>query len=162
MLNYMESMMKTMMNLFALVLFTLSFAACEKTNNPVNPVAADKTSLFDNGTFEVTYKDYQNADRTVTLSGDIDFNLNSDNTYSYTATVSSSSDNENTTTLHDNGVYKIKGDNIEMYDNATKLMNPAWQPSLYLSGTYSYIRNDNQIIIEGSGTNGAVRIVLHN
>ena len=154
--------MKTMMNLFVLVLVTLSFAACEKTNNPVNPVSTDKASVLNNGTFAVTYKDYQNADRTVTLSGNIDFNLNSDNTYSYTATVLSSSDNENSITLHDNGIYKIKGDNIEMYDNATKLMNPAWQQSLYLSGTYSYIRNNNQIIIEGSGANGNVRIVLNN
>ncbi len=154
--------MKTMMNLFVLVLVTLSFAACEKTNNPVTPVPADKTSDSNNGTFQVTYKDYRNADRTLTVSGNIDFNFNSDSTYSYTATVLSSSNNEFTTSLHDNGTYTIKGDKIELSDIAPKMMNPIWQPSLYLSGTYSYLISDSQTVIEGSNDYGSVRIVLHN
>ncbi len=153
--------MKTMMNLFVLVLVSLSFAACEKANNPVAPVPTAKTSNADNGTFEITYNDYKNADRSLRVTGDIDFTFNSDNTYSYNATVISSSDNELSVPLHDKGTYTIKGENIEMFDNATKLMNPIWQPSFYLSGTYSYMTSDSRIIIEGTGHYGTVRIVLN-
>ncbi len=154
--------MKTVMNLFILFLVTFSLAACEKTNNPAAPIVADKSASAHNGTFEVTYKDYKNASRTVSLSGNISFNFNSDSTYTYDAVIVSSQDNQLATSLHDHGVYSIKGDRIEMFDDAAKMMNPAWQASLYLSGIYSYIQSENQTIIEGSGDYGSVHIVLNN
>lgn len=154
--------MKTVMNFLVLFLVTISLAACEKANNPTAPVPADKTALSNNGTFEVTFKDYKNANRTVTVSGDIDFNFNSDKTYSYEATVLNTSDNETASTFHDSGTYIIKGTQIQLFDNATKMMNPAWQPSLYLSGTYSYRKGDNETVIEGTGDYGSVRIVFTN
>ena len=153
--------MKTMMNIFVLVLVTLSFAACEKANSPTEPVSIEKSAQAYNGTFEVTFKDYKNSSRSVTATGNISFNFNTD-TYSYNAIVVSSGDNELASSLHDNGVYTIKGNQITMLDDATKLMNPVWQPSLYLSGTYSYRRSDTQITIEGSGDYGYIRLTLNN
>ncbi len=154
--------MKTVMILFVIFLVTLSFPACEKANNPVTPASIDKTDQAYYGTFQVTYKDYKNASKTVSVSGNISFNFNSDNTYSYNAAVDSSANSQVSAALHDQGAYKIRGNTIEMSDNAAKLMNLAWQPSLYLSGTYSYRSGDSQITIEGSGDYGSVRIVLNN
>ncbi len=153
--------MKIVMNLFVLIVITFSLAACEKANNPVTPVSIDKSANAYTGTFDVTFKDYRNSSRTVSVSGNITFDFNTD-TYSYNAVVVSTDDKEMATTLHDNGTYTLKGNEIKMFDNATKMMNPAWQPSLYLSGTYSYRRGDASIIIEGSGDYGNVRIVLNN
>ena len=153
--------MKTVMNLFVLIFVTFSLAACEKANNPVIPVSIDKSANAYSGTFDMTYKDYRNSSRTVSVSGNISFNFNTD-TYSYNGVVLSTEDNEMSTSLHDNGTYTLKGNQIKMFDNAAKMMNPAWQPSLYLSGTYSYTRADTRIIIEGSGDYGSVRIILNN
>ncbi len=160
--------MKTMMNLFVLVLVALSFAACEKVNNPVTPVSTDKSIQTSNavrtynGTFNITYKDYKNSSRTVSASGSIRFKFNTDETYSYSAIVVSSEDNEFSTSLHDKGTYTLKENQIQMIDDAAKLMNPIWQPSMYLSGTYSYRRGDSEIIIEGSGDYGTISIILEN
>lgn len=150
--------MKTILNILIIVIATLTFAACEKANNPVSPASIDKPQQNYNGTFEVTYKDYKNSSRTVSLSGNINFNFNRD-TYSYDGVVVSS-DNELSGPVHDSGTYILKGNNIEMQDNAAKLMNPIWQPSLYLSGTYEY-RRDTRITIDGEGQYGSIRIELN-
>lgn len=150
--------MKTVLNVLIIVLATLSFAACEKANNPVSPASIDKPAQNYSGTFEVTYKDYKNSARTVSLSGTINFDFSTD-TYSYNGVVLNT-DNELSGPVHDVGTYKIRGNTIEMYDNASKQMNPAWQPSLYLSGTYDY-RRDTALTIDGEGQYGSVRIVLN-
>jgi hypothetical protein len=153
--------MKTVMYLFILVLVTISFAACEKANNPVAPVTLNKNTQTYSGTFDVTYKDYKNTPHSVSVSGEISFIFDGD-TYSYDAQVVNTQDNVVETTLHDQGTFSITGNKIEMYDNATRLMNPTWQPSLYLSGTYSYLKGDNQITIEGTGNFGSVRLSFNN
>ncbi len=150
--------MKTILNMLIVILATLTFAACEKANDPVSPASIDKPAQNYNGTFEVTYKDYKNSSRTVSLSGALNFNFNTD-TYSYNGVIVSS-DNELSGPVHDTGTYIIRGNNIEMYDNATKQMNPIWQPSLYLSGTYNY-RRDTRVTIDGEGQYGSIRIVLN-
>lgn len=154
--------MKTVINLFVLFLVAISFAACEKAVSPTAPVTVDKSANTYNGSFEVTFKDYKNSNRAVSVSGSISFNFNPDNTYSYDAVVVSSAENEVATSLHDNGTFHIKQNNIEMSDDAARMMNPTWQQSLYLSGTYSYRRSDTQTMIEGSGEYGSIRIVLNN
>jgi hypothetical protein len=150
--------MKPVLNIFIVILAALSFAACEKASNPVSPVSVDKTAQNNSGTFEVTYKDYKNSSRTVSLSGTINFNFGTD-TYSYDGVIVST-DNELSGPVHDNGTYVIRGNYIEMFDNAAKQMNPVWQPSLYLSGTYTY-RRDTQVTIDGEGEYGSIRIILN-
>ncbi len=152
--------MKIAMNVLLIILATITFASCEKTMNPVTPDSSiDKTTQSYTGGFEVVYKDYQNTSRSVTLSGSINFNFNQ-GSYSYTGVLSTADAKVNTTEIHDNGTYTIRGNQIEMHDDATKRMNPQWLPSLYLSGVYSYRQSDTQVIIEGSGDFGSVRIVL--
>lgn len=150
--------MKKVMSILIVLLTALSFAACEKANNPVTPNTVDKTSQSTNGTFEVTYKDYRNSSSDVSMTGDIEFNFDT-NTYSYNALVST--DNELGQSLHDSGTYRISDNTIEMQDNAALMMGSQWLPSLYLSGTYSYRETDNQIIIEGDGAYGSVKLVIN-
>jgi len=151
--------MKKVMSLLIVVLTAFSFAACEKAGNPVSPSAVDKPAQNNAGTFEVTYKDYKNFSRAVTVSGTINIEF-STGTYSYNGVIVSS-DNEFSGPIHDNGTYTLRGNTIDMFDTATKMMNPSWQPSLYLSGTYDYRRTDTQIMIEGEGQYGSVKLVLN-
>jgi hypothetical protein len=150
--------MKKVMSVLIVLLTALSFAACEKANNPVTPNAVDKISQSTNGTFEVTFKDYRNSPRDVSMTGDIDFNFYK-STYSYNAVVRT--DNEIDQSLHDSGTYRISGNSIEMQDNAAMMMGARWQSSLYLSGTYSYKETDSKIIIEGEGEYGTVKLVIN-
>lgn len=151
--------MKKVMSVLIVLLTALSFAACEKANNPVTPNSSvDKISQSTNGTFEVTYKDYRNSSSDVSMTGDIEFNFDK-NTYSYNAVVST--DNELGQSLHDSGTYRISGNTIEMQDKAAMMMGAQWQPSLYLSGTYSYRQTDTQIIIQGDGEYGTVKLVIN-
>ncbi|HKB86310.1 MAG TPA: hypothetical protein VKD08_09090, partial [Ignavibacteriaceae bacterium] len=101
-----------------------------------------------------------NTSRSLTLTGSINFNFNQ-GTYSYSGVLSTTDASVNSTEIHDEGTYMIRGEHIEMYDNATKRMNPQWLPSLYLSGVYSYRHTDTQIIIDGTGDFGAIRITLN-
>ncbi len=151
--------MKTVINILIIVLTAISFAACGKTNDPVSPVSVDKPAQTNSGTFEVTYKDYRNTSGTVTLTGTINFDFGTD-VYSYNGVIVST-DKELSGSLQDSGTYTIRGNSIDMFDNAAKMMNPAWQPSLYLSGTYSYRKINNQLILEGQGHYGSVKIVLN-
>ena len=151
--------MKKVINVLMITLIAASFASCGKANDPVSPVSVDKPAQTDSGTFEVTFKDYRNTSRTVTLTGTINFEFGTD-TYSYNGVIVST-DKELNGSLQDSGTYTIRGNSIDMFDNATKMINPAWQPSLYLSGTYSYRKNNNQLIIEGEGLYGSVKIVLN-
>jgi len=64
--------MKLAMNVFLIILATITFASCEKTKNPVAPDSSvDKTAQSYTGGFKVTYKDYQNTSRSLTLTGSI-------------------------------------------------------------------------------------------
>lgn len=150
--------MKKVMSVLIVLLTALSFAACEKANNPVTPNTVDKISQNTNGTFEVTFKDYRNATHDVSMTGDISFSFGT-NTYSYDAVVNS--DNELDQSLHDSGTYRQSGNTIEMQDNAAKMLGAKWQPSLYLSGTYSYRETDTQIVIQGEGEYGSVKLVIN-
>lgn len=150
--------MKTVLNLFIIVVAAFTFAACEKANNPVSASSVDKQVQNYSGTFEVTYKDYKNTSQAASFSGTLNLNF-STNTYTYEG-VLVSSDNQLSQPVHDMGTYSIRGNNIEMYDNATKQMNPIWQPSLYLSGIYDYRNGNDQVTINGEGQYGTIRIVL--
>ena len=150
--------MKKVMSVFIVLLSALSFAACEKADNPVTPNTVDKISQSTNGTFEVTFKDYKNSPHDVTMTGDIYFNFFK-GTYSYTAVVST--DNESGQSLHDSGTYRRTDGTIEMQDKAAVMMRAQWQPSLYLSGTYSYRESDTQIVIQGDGEYGTVKLVIN-
>ncbi len=153
--------MKIAMNVLLIIFATLTFASCEKATNPVTPDSSiDKTTQSYNGSFEVTYKDYKNTSRSETLTGSIDFNFNQ-GSYFYSGVLSTADARVNTTEIHDQGTYTIRGENIEMFDDATKRMNPQWLPSLYLSGVYSYRHTDTQVVIEGTGDFGSVRITLN-
>ena len=150
--------MKTVLNLFIVILAAFTFAACEKANNPVSASSVDKQVQNYSGTFEVTFKDYKNSSRTASFSGTLNLNF-STTTYTYEG-VLVSSDNQLSQPVHDMGTYSIRANGIEMYDNATKQMNPIWQPSLYLSGIYDYRNGNDQVTINGEGQYGTIRIVL--
>jgi hypothetical protein len=141
------------------VFIAFSLAACEKANNPESPASIEKPTQDYSGTFEVTFTNYKNTSSTVTLTGNINISF-STNTYSYDGTILNS-DNELSGSLHDTGTYTLRGNNIEMYDNATRLMNPIWQPSLYLSGTYTYSQSNNQVTIQGEGQYGTIKLILN-
>ena len=151
--------MKILMNVLIFVLASFSFAACEKANYQVSPDSIDKPAENYSGTFEATYKNYKNFSTSVTITGSININFNS-GSYSYNGNIISS-DSQLNGPVHDNGNYTLMADSIKMYDNSTKLMNPAWQPSLYLSGIYSYTDTGSQLIIQGEGQYGSIRIVLN-
>jgi hypothetical protein len=152
--------MKIAMNILVILFAAITFAACEKANDPVAPSTLDKTQQNYYGTFETTYKDYKNLNQTVRMAGTINFVFNQ-STYSYNGLVTSSSTTETTGPVNDSGIYQINNEQIQMQDNATKLMSAVWKPSLYLSGNFKYIQSADQVIIEGSDDNGSIVITLH-
>ena len=151
--------MKILMNVLIFVLASFSFAACEKANYQVSPDSIDKPAENYSGTFEATYKNYKNYSTSVSFNGNININFGT-GTYSYNGNIISS-DSQLNGPVHDNGNYTLTADSIRMYDNSTKMMNPAWQPSLYLDGIYSYTNTGSQVIIQGEGQYGTIRIVLN-
>ncbi len=160
--------MRIVMNVVMGLLLAVAFAACQKANDPVSPVLANKTDIISSqlaaqsydGSFEVTYKNYRNTDASSTMKGSIDIIFNKSN-YTYNGELSDNPGEDVTlTSIHDSGTFSTHGDIISMFDNATKMMNAGWMPSLYLSGDYSYSHIGDQIIIEGDGNYGSIKIVL--
>lgn len=159
--------MKIIMNVVIGFLIAVAFAACQKATNPVSP-DLNKTDLISsgmetqgyNGNYEVTYKNYRNTGVTTTVTGSIDF-IFGKTTYTYNGQPSDFTEGVSSQTLHDAGTYLIHGNTITMADNAIKMMAHAgWMPSLYLSGEYSYKHSGDQVIIEGTGSFGSIKIVL--
>lgn len=160
--------MKFIINAFAIFVIAITFAACQKANDPVSPNIVDKTSGAGStgisaqglaGDFQVTFKNYRNTNATVTIAGKLNFVFEK-TTYSYSAQVSNSVDEPTSTFFHDRGTYSLDGNIIKLADDATKLMSMGWMPSLYLSGSYSYTRANGLTIIEGNGLFGTIKIVL--
>lgn len=155
------------MNVFAVLLISIAFAACQKANDPVSPNDINKADVNStsitgqgySGNFEVTYKNFKNTDQSQTLTGNINFLFGKD-TYSYTGVVSNSAETPETSVIHDRGTYSLDGDVIKLADDATKRMVEQWLPSLYLSGDYSYTRSGDVITIEGNGRFGSIKITL--
>ncbi len=159
--------MKFIINVVAVLLISLAFAACQKTNDPVSP-SLDKTSTISStgisgqvfsGDFLVTFKNYRNTNQTTTLNGTINFTFEK-TTYSYAGSFSASADAPTSIFVHDRGVFSINGNEIKMADDATKSMSLQWLPSLYLSGIYSYTHANGLITIEGNGRWGSIKISL--
>ena len=160
--------MKVIWNVMLIMFISIAFAACQKANDPVSPTMVNKTDQgsstgVDNqgysGSFQVIYKNYKNTSATTSLTGSINFIFEA-NKYSYTARVSSTVEDPADVYLHDTGTYTRNGDFIQLSDDATKMMHAQWMPSLYLSGDYSYSQIGDQIIIEGTGRFGSVKITL--
>lgn len=158
--------MKFMINIIAVLLISLAFAACQKANDPVSPTfnktdtgSTGISSPVYAGNFQVTFKNYKNTNQPMTINGTINFTFEK-TTYSYSGVISNSADAPTGTFLHDRGTYSLDGDVIKLADNATKLMSAEWMPSLYLSGDYSYTNTNGLITIEGNGRFGAIKISL--
>jgi len=162
-----EDDMKILGNMMLILILAIVFSACQKTVDPVSPDPSNKIEFVTNGlaetaysgTFEVTFKNYKNTDRTVSISGTIDIVFGK-STYTYEAKISNASEDVTDTYLHDTGIYTLEAGRITMADDATKLMNAGTMPSLYLSGDYTYTHTAAQSTIEGTGAYGTVKIIF--
>jgi hypothetical protein len=166
-INLQEDDMKVFGSMILALILAVVFSACQKTIDPVSPNPGDKIDFISGGlanqafigTFEVTMKNYRNTDRTVTISGTIEFVFGR-STYTYNAKVINASADVTETDLHDKGTYTMDQNRITMSDDAAKLMNPGIMPSLYLSGVYGYNHEAAQSTIEGNGAFGSAKITL--
>ena len=149
--------MKTIFNTFLFLLIIFVFSACSDVTSPVENVTIDKGEYT--GIFSVTFWHYQDYNSVVTQTGNISIAFE-DTTYIYSGAVEYSSTLSSLDSIWDWGHYSIEADSIEMEDISWMLMNPLWQSSLYLKGSFNIKNNGTQIIISQSSSFADWEIVL--
>jgi hypothetical protein len=148
-----------------ILIIAVSFAACEKTNNPVTPSSLDRaniqvSAIAHAGTFEITIPDARSTGEPATLSGSIYFQFDdAASTYKYSGTFTNSG-LDKFKYLQNTGRFESKGDYINLIDNPISQSTDT-QTSLYLNGDYHYSERGNQIIIEGDSQVGHIMIILN-
>jgi hypothetical protein len=148
-----------------LFIVAVSLAACEKTNNPVDPSSLGRTNISvsaipQSGSFEITVPDSRISTMPATLSGSILFKFDdATSTYKYTGTYNSP-EIDKLGYLEDTGTFKSKGDYINLIDDPIA-ESSNMHSGLFLYGDYHYSEQGNQIIIEGECNLGHIRILLN-
>ena len=128
----------------------LNFSACKEESSSFNPTLLSGQTL--QGSFNVTFKKYQNFSTALTQTGDIWWTFADSDTYHYLAKSNVSIWNNDTAvtiydTLSDGGRYTYFGHYMTMQDGAWYRMDPFWHNSLYLKDTFTVNNVDNEIEI---------------
>jgi hypothetical protein len=158
--------MNSLIKVAAVLIIAVSFAACEKTNNPVTPSSLDKaniqvSSVAQSGTFEITFPDARSTAEPASLSGTIYFRFDdATSTYKYSGTFNNKDQDKYYQNIENTGRFERKGDIINLIDNPVTHSSTSIS-SLYLNGDYQYSERGNQIIIEGESQLGHIMIVLN-
>jgi len=135
--------MKSILKILTVCLILI--ASCEKAPYPIEPVSLENRNYV--GTFSVTFKNYQNKNTAITLSGTISFSFLDSSKYNYSAKITYSTDSLAYDSLNDSGIYHINDHKISLNDDSWMRMDARWHNSLYFYGTFTFKRFDHQILI---------------
>jgi hypothetical protein len=158
--------MKILLKFAVLIIIAISFAACEKANNPVAPTSFSKTesqilSGTHSGTFEIISPNTATMAGSSTITGTITFDFDDlTSTYKYNGTIGNTDANETARNIYDTGKYEKKGDTVKLVDDP-RAETTVGLDYLYLDGIYNFAQDANKISIQGDSELGRILITLY-
>jgi opacity protein-like surface antigen len=158
--------MKIFVKAAALFIVAISFAACQKAENPVSPSTINKSTtrastVVYNGTFEIMHPETGISGTFSAVSGTIIFSFDyAASTYKYDGQFSGSQADNYSSRLQGSGKFEMMGDNIKL-SNYPAIRTTLEDYSLIFNGKYQYIEHGDQIIIKGDTDIGYITIVLN-